>query len=135
MRKGMIITAIVVLLVASAFGAGLYVGSKKEPVTIQVVKEVQGPTVYKNKIEYQNSPDNFEKLYSCYRSPILISTELNKNVLHIVAQDDCKQSSSDVTIAATETPNWKLRLAVGGVATAVVLAGGVYAGWKLHSAF
>jgi hypothetical protein len=87
---------------------------------IKIVKQVQ----YKTRWNV-NKEIEFEQAKNCVFSPIIIDTQVDKNKMRILAQDDCKITEKDIEIDTDESYTEEVLIGAGalilGFTTGIIL--------------
>lgn len=128
----MIKITIGIILSISCFITGVLIGKNNfSKNNIKIIEKKIEITKWKTKIEYVKNPDtgnqqpvfdqdNFNRLLTCYESPLKFQDRTENNYLFVTAFDDCKEATARYEIGTAG--NYKIYLAFG---TAGILAGGI----------
>lgn len=126
-----IITGIILSIII--FLSGVFIGKNQFSThEIKIQEKIVYSTEWKTKIKVIKDPDtgrpaplfdqdNFNRLLSCYESPLKFQEKIRNNYLYITAYDNCKEAQAEYEIVTKG--NWKIYLAMAGIGVAI--GGGV----------
>jgi hypothetical protein len=123
-KKLIIVFVVYCILLASVMGFWEYKARKyffkPPPTQIKIVKESK--PVYK----YIKVPVTNQDYKDCCESKIDIETQMQNNMMYIIARDNWKQTEKRVVLEHKTKRNWPLRFVVGGtVFTVGAIVGGI----------
>lgn len=110
-KNALIALLIILLLCGVSFLAGRYT----KPTDIKVIDKYIYSTIYKD-IPTEYTPENFDRLLFCAKSPIDFRDRTEKNYLFVTAFDACKENTARYEIGQNTDWIFYGELVLGGMA-------------------